>query len=93
MAFVFIYHQYLTKGDNLKQFQIAVNRLSHQHVIVIMSVVVFLMLANWLVECLKWQHLTRRLAPISLWKAIEGVFCGLTGPYSPPTALANMVAA
>jgi hypothetical protein len=78
LAFTFIYHQYLKKGDNLKQFQIAVNRLSHQHVVVIMSVVVFLMFANWLVECLKWQHLTRRLAPISLWKAIEGVFCGLT---------------
>jgi uncharacterized membrane protein YbhN (UPF0104 family) len=78
LAFAFIYHQYLKKGDNLKQFEIAVNRLSHQHVVVIMSVVVALMFANWLVECLKWQHLTRRLAPISLWKAIEGVFCGLT---------------
>ncbi len=78
LAFVFIYHQYLKKGDNLKQFEFAVKRLSHQHVIVIMSVVVFLMFANWLVECLKWKHLTRRLAPLSLWKAIEGVFCGLT---------------
>jgi hypothetical protein len=78
LAFTFIYHQYLKKGDNLKQFQNAVNRLSHEHVIIIMSVVVLLMFANWLVECLKWQHLTRSLAPISLWKAIEGVFCGLT---------------
>lgn len=78
LAFTFIYHQYLKKGDNLKQFELAVNRLSHQHVIVIMSLVVVLMFANWLVECLKWQHLTRHLAPINLWKAIEGVFCGLT---------------
>jgi hypothetical protein len=78
LAFTFIYHQYLNKGDNLKQFEIAINRLSHQQVTIVMSVVVFLMFANWLVECLKWQHLTQRLAPISLWQAIEGVFCGLT---------------
>lgn len=43
-----------------------------------MSVVVALMLANWLVECLKWQYLTRKLVKVSLWKCIEGVFCGLT---------------
>ncbi|MCC8424624.1 hypothetical protein [Mucilaginibacter sp. UR6-11] len=78
LAFTFIYHQYLTKGDNLKQFELAVNRLSHTQVTVVMSVVVLLMFANWLVECLKWQHLTRKLSPISLWKSIEGVFCGLT---------------
>jgi hypothetical protein len=78
LAFTFIYHQYVKKGDNLKQFELAINRLSHQQVVIVMSVVVFLMFANWLVECLKWQHLTQRLAPISLWQAIEGVFCGLT---------------
>jgi uncharacterized membrane protein YbhN (UPF0104 family) len=78
LAFAFIYHQYLQKGDNLKQFELAVNRLSHQQVIIIMSGVVLLMFANWLVECLKWQYLTRRLAPITLWQSIEGVFCGLT---------------
>jgi len=78
LAFVFIYHQYLIKGNNLKEFQKAVNRLNHQQVTIIMSVVVALMLANWLVECLKWQHLTKKLVKISLWECIEGVFCGLT---------------
>ena len=78
LAFTFIYHQYITKGNNLKEFQKAVDRLSHHQVTIVMSVVVLLMLANWLVECLKWQHLTQKLAPISLWEAIEGVFCGLT---------------
>jgi hypothetical protein len=87
LAFAFIYHQYLAKGDKLNQFKIAVSKLDHTHVIVIMSAVVLLMFANWLVECLKWQHLTRYLAPVSLWEAIEGVFCGLTWAIFTPNRL------
>jgi len=78
LAFVFIYHQYLIKGDNLKEFEKALNRLSRAEVTIVMASVVILMLANWLTECLKWQHLTSRLVKISLWQSIEGVFCGLT---------------
>ncbi|WP_299354921.1 hypothetical protein [Mucilaginibacter sp.] len=78
LAFTFIYRWFLRKGDDLKQFENAVTTLNHNHVIIIMSTVVLLMFANWLVECLKWQHLTRKLAPINLWKAIECVFFGLT---------------
>ena len=43
-----------------------------------MTVIVLLMILNWLLESLKWWHLTRALYPISVWKAIESVFCGLT---------------
>ncbi|MFD2873018.1 hypothetical protein ACFS5N_11100 [Mucilaginibacter ximonensis] len=78
LAFLFIYHQYLVKGNNLKEFQIAIQHLRHQQVIIVMSAVVLLMFANWLVECFKWRYLTQKLVKISLWKCIEGVFCGLT---------------
>jgi len=78
LAFTFIYHQYLKKDDNLKQFEQLIANLDHTHVVIIMSAVVLLMLVNWVTESLKWQYLTRKLLPISLWKAIEGVFCGLT---------------
>jgi uncharacterized membrane protein YbhN (UPF0104 family) len=78
LAFTFIYHQYLKKGDNLKQFELSINNISHTHVMVVMSAVVILMLVNWILESLKWQYLTRHLVKISLWKSIEGVFCGLT---------------
>jgi uncharacterized membrane protein YbhN (UPF0104 family) len=78
LAFAFIYHQYLKKGDSLKEFEHSINRLSHAHVAVIMTAVVLLMLVNWLLEALKWQYLTRNLVKITVWKAIEGVFCGLT---------------
>ena len=43
-----------------------------------MLLVVLLMIVNWTLESLKWWHLTRILAPMSVWKAIESVFCGLT---------------
>jgi uncharacterized membrane protein YbhN (UPF0104 family) len=36
------------------------------------------MMLNWLLESLKWQYLSRRLARISVWEAVEAVFCGLT---------------
>ncbi|MEO8885577.1 MAG: hypothetical protein ABI367_05900 [Mucilaginibacter sp.] len=78
LAFTFIYHQYLEKGSSLKQFEEIVSNLNHTHVIIIMAVVVMLMLLNWLTECLKWQYVTRKLLPISLWEAVEGVFCGLS---------------
>ncbi len=87
LAFTFIYHQYLVKGSSLKQFQQLVSNLNHTHVTVIMVVVVILMLLNWITECLKWQYLTRTLSPISLWQAIEGVFCGLSWAIFTPNRL------
>lgn len=78
LAFLFIYHQYLVKGNNIKQFEDALDRLNRTQVIVAMSSIFVLMLANWVTECLKWQHVTRKLVKISLWQSIEGVFCGLT---------------
>jgi len=87
LAFVFIYHQYLSNGKNLKAFQKALDQLSHQHVIIVMSVVLLLMLANWLGECLKWRYLTRKLVKISLWQSIEGVFFGLTWAIFTPNRL------
>jgi hypothetical protein len=78
LACYFIIHQYVNKGDNLKQFELLISRIPTVHVIIIMSLVVVLMVANWTLEALKWKYLTRNLANITLWQAIEGVFCGLT---------------
>ncbi len=36
------------------------------------------MLINWLIEAVKWRYLVRRIEQITLWKAVESVFCGLT---------------
>ncbi len=36
------------------------------------------MLLNWGLEAIKWKRLIKKVEPISLWLAIESVFCGLT---------------
>jgi hypothetical protein len=56
-------------------------------VLLIMPLIFYLMLVNWLLEALKWQFLTRNLVQISFWKAIEGVFCGLTWAIFTPNRL------
>ncbi len=78
LAIAFIYFEYLEKGDNLKQFNTLVAGLNPTYVNTIVIAVFLLMAANWLLECCKWQYLARHLAPLSLWQAVEGVFCGLT---------------
>jgi uncharacterized membrane protein YbhN (UPF0104 family) len=78
LAFYFIYHKFLKKNSDLKQFEELVTRISRQQVIFTLSAIVLLMLVNWLLESFKWQYLSRRLANISVWEAIEAVFCGLT---------------
>jgi len=78
LAFVFIYHKFLGKDKSLQQFKTLTAQISRQQVFITIAIVVLLMLLNWLLESLKWQYLSRRLVNISVWEAIEAVFCGLT---------------
>jgi hypothetical protein len=78
LVFTFIYYQYLQKGNNLKEFKVLVSKLDHTRVNITMGIIALLMLANWTLEALKWQYLTRKLLPISFWSAIQGVLSGLT---------------
>jgi len=36
------------------------------------------MLLNWFLEALKWRFLVSPIQNISIWKAVQSVFCGLT---------------
>ena len=45
------------------------------------------MLVNWILESFKWRYLTRHLEKISVWDAIEAVFCGLTWAIFTPNRL------
>jgi uncharacterized membrane protein YbhN (UPF0104 family) len=87
LAFGFIYHQYLEKGDKLRDFQILTSRITRGQVVITMSAVVLLMLVNWTLESFKWRYLTRNLVKISAWEAIEAVFCGLTWAIFTPNRL------
>jgi uncharacterized membrane protein YbhN (UPF0104 family) len=87
LAFVFIYHQYLEKDNNLQQFQQLVRNIGRQQVTITMAAVIMLMLVNWTLESFKWRYLTRKLERISGWAAIEAVFCGLTWAIFTPNRL------
>jgi uncharacterized membrane protein YbhN (UPF0104 family) len=78
LAFLFIYNKFLGKNDSLQQFERLISVISRRQVIYTLSAVVLLMVLNWFLESLKWQYLAQKLTTISVWVAIEAVFCGLT---------------
>lgn len=86
LAFVFIYHK-VVNNNNLKQFNRLIAALAHEKVIVTLIAVFMLMLINWILEAFKWRFLTRTLAPVSAYQAIESVFCGLTWAVFTPNRL------
>ena len=78
LAFFYIYHRIIKNNDNLHKFGNLVTNIPLSKVVITMGFIVLLMIVNWVLESLKWWHLTKELYPISVWKAIESVFCGLT---------------
>lgn len=76
-AFWFIYHK-LTKHNDLKQFVLLVKDIPPVQVWSVVAIVFLLMFLNWGIEAVKWQKLIAKVEQISLWRAIESVFCGLT---------------
>ncbi len=86
LAFIFIYRQITNKTD-LKNFRELISHINRLRVELTLTIVVLFMLINWILEALKWRYLTRRLHPVSVWQAIEGVFCGLTWAIFTPNRL------
>ncbi len=76
-----------TDRGNLDKFETLVHGLEHRSVVLTLSLVVFLMFVNWLLEVVKWQYLSRRIEKISFWKAFQSVFCGLTWAIFTPNRL------
>ena len=77
LAFLFIYNK-LSDNKSLTDFQDLTRSLSVTRVYITLLVVFLLMLLNWFIESLKWKYLLQRIEPVTLWKSIESVFCGLT---------------
>lgn len=78
LAFLFIYNKFLGKNDDLARFEKLISVISRRQVVFTLSVVVLLMVVNWFLESLKWQYLAKKLTRVTVWEAIEAVFCGLT---------------
>ena len=77
LAAGFIYYK-LSDNKNLENFEALIKNLSGQKVYSILGSVFLLMFANWFLESLKWRFLISPVQRLSIWKAIESVFCGLT---------------
>jgi hypothetical protein len=85
-AFWFIYVKLIANND-LKKFISLLNAMPKSQIWTILSIVVALMLINWGLEALKWKRLIKQVEPISIWLAIESVFCGLTWAVFTPNRL------
>ena len=77
LAFWFIYKK-LSDNENISNFNSLAKALSPKSVYLVLVAVFLLMFLNWFLEALKWKFLVQRIEKISVWKAVESVFCGLT---------------
>ncbi len=73
-----VLYRKLNNHQNLLEFERLMHGLRTQTVVITLTVVVILMFANWFLEAVKWQYLCRYIEQISLWRAVQSVFCGLT---------------
>jgi hypothetical protein len=80
----FIYKQFNKKNDDLKEFNLLISHLNSTRVIITMCLVIGLMFVNWFLEALKWRYVSKTLINITLWEAVEAVFCGLTWAVTTP---------
>jgi len=78
LAFYGVYRKTQEKNDDIHKFIKLVSDIPVQNVVITLAFILLLMLLNYLLESLKWWHLARELSPISVWEAVESVFCGLT---------------
>jgi len=76
-AFWFIYHK-LIANQNLREFVELIKDIPQTEIILVITSVFLLMLVNWGLEAAKWKRLIAQVERITLWRAIESVFCGLT---------------
>ncbi|WP_133578114.1 lysylphosphatidylglycerol synthase domain-containing protein [Pedobacter metabolipauper] len=77
LAFWIIYSK-LSANENLEEFNNLLKQIPQTEIILVMTFVFLLMLLNWCIEALKWKRLIAQVERISVWRAIESVFCGLT---------------
>ena len=77
LAFGFIFKK-LHNNKNLTNFQTLAKGLNLEYLYLTLVAVFLLMLLNWFIESVKWRFLLRKIERITLQKALESVFCGLT---------------
>lgn len=77
LAFWFVYSK-VNNQKNLFEFNTLIKSIDTSAVYWTVAVIVIMMLLNWFFEIVKWRFLIKEVEKISLWKATQSVFCGLT---------------
>jgi uncharacterized membrane protein YbhN (UPF0104 family) len=77
LAGIFIYGK-LNNNRNIQNFKALIASVPIAKVYLTLASVGILMFINWFLEAMKWQFLVSKIEQISMWKAVESVFCGLT---------------
>ncbi|WP_157562673.1 lysylphosphatidylglycerol synthase domain-containing protein [Mucilaginibacter arboris] len=75
---IWFVYRHLNHNQNLFEFVNRIHQIGQTQFYTVIIAVTILMFVNWILEAAKWQYLTKLLEKMSLWKAIEAVFCGLT---------------
>lgn len=75
---LWLVHAKLIANGDLKDFIKLISIIPKIEIIIVLGIVFLMMMVNWLLEAVKWQMLIKKIEPITLWRAIESVFCGLT---------------
>lgn len=73
---VFLYSK-LSDNQNLNNFLDTIRPLDHSAVAGVLSVVVVLMIGNWLSEAYKWKIMIFHVEPISFRRSVQTILCGL----------------
>ncbi len=77
LTIVFVQYK-LSHNANLHNFKLLLKDLSAKSIWPALVLVFVLMFLNWFLEALKWKFLVKGIEKISLWRAVQSVFCGLT---------------
>lgn len=73
-----------SSGDYINQLLAA---LSGSEALLLFSVVFVLMLLNWLIEAVKWRYMIKKIEEVSVGRAMEAVFSGLTISFFTPNRI------
>ena len=84
VAFTFIYCQVVRREGLATLVAVARDSWSEPHNRVLLSAVLLGMLINWAIEAFKWKRVLRPLEQVSLLKALEAVFSGLSVSFFTP---------
>jgi hypothetical protein len=77
VTFWLVHAKLIANGD-LKDFIKLISNIPKTKIFIVLGIVFLMMLVNWLLEAAKWKMLIKKIEPLTLWRATESVFCGLT---------------